>query len=179
MALTEVYTGSTAALSLATADTPEGADAKAVLDGYALQTVGRLTDVRISVDTALKEFYEVGRRHPVSLSPGDIAIHGSAQRAYVNGALLFLLLGRGASFTAVAEPYVQPTFEITMMFADPARPAEALSLTLGGVKFENWKLTVPEDEFVIENLCFRALTIGVLDVGADNAGNVVFAEQQG
>ncbi|MBB3044538.1 hypothetical protein [Nocardioides soli] len=178
MALTEVYTGKNAQLSLATADTPEGADAKAALDGYALQTVGRLTEVRVTVDTALKEFYEVGRRHPVSLSPGDIAIHGSAQRAYINGALLFLLMGRGASFTAVAEPYVQPTFEISMGFADPARPEEALSLTIGGVKFENWRVTVPEDEFVIENLCFRALTIGVLDVGADNAGNVVFADQQ-
>lgn len=176
MPLTEVFTGANAQLSLATPDTPEGADAKAVLDGYALQTVGRLTEVRVGVDTALKEFYEVGRRHPVSLSPGDIAIHGSAQRAYINGALLFLLLGRGANFTAIAEPYVQPTFEISMSHFDLAHPDNILSLTIGGVKFENWALTVPEDDFVLENLRFRALTIGVLDAGADDAGTVEFAE---
>jgi hypothetical protein len=178
MALTEVYTGAYGTLGIAAVDTPEGADAKAVLDGYAIQTVGRLTDVQVSVTTALKEFYEVGRRHPVSLSPGDIAIHGSIGRAYINGALLFLLLGRGASATAVAEPYVQPTFALSLAFTDPARPDEALTLEIGGVKFENWKFVLPEDEFVMENLCFRGLTIGVLDVGADNAGTVTFPAAQ-
>ena len=176
MGLTEVFTGKHGQLVLASVDSPEGADAKAVLDGYALQTVGRLTEVRLSVDTALKEFYEVGRRHPVSLSAGDIAISGTVGRAYVNGALLYLLQGRGSSDTAVAEPYVQPTFTITLALADTARPDEVLSLEIGGVKFENWKFLLPEDDFVMENLCFRALTIRILDVGKDNAGTVTFPE---
>jgi hypothetical protein len=171
MALTEVFTGAHGTLTLASEDTPEGADAKAVVDTFAIQTVGRLTDVTAKVDTALKEFYEVGRRHPVSLSPGDIAISGTVGRAYVNGALLMLLLGRGAGPTAVAEPYVQPAFTITLRLADPARPGNSLTLEIGGVKFENWRFTLPEDEFVVENLCFRALTIRVLDrEGAGGGG---------
>lgn len=184
MALTEVYTGKHGTLTLASEDTPEGADAKAVVDTYALQTVGRLTDVKVSVATALKEFYEVGRRHPVSLSPGDIAISGTVGRAYVNGALLMLLMGRGSAPTATAEPYVQPSFSITLRLADPAHPANSLSLEISGVKFENWAVGIPEDDFVMENLCFRALTIRIVDrEGAGGAADgeaaptaVAFAE---
>jgi len=163
MALTEVFTGKHATLTLATEDSPEGADAKAVVDTFAIQTVGRLTDVRVTVDTALKEFYEVGRRHPVSLNPGDIHIAGTVGRAYVNGALLMLLQGRGSGPTAFAEPYVQPAFSISLVLRDPARPGNSLTLQIGGVKFENWHYTLPEDDFVLEKLCFRALTIRVLD----------------
>jgi hypothetical protein len=53
------------------------------------------------------------------------------------------------------------------------------------VKFQNWHYTLPEDEFVMENLCFKALTIRVLDrdgSGGDGGGggeipptNVAFA----
>ncbi len=170
MALTEVFTGAHGTLTLASEDTPEGADAKAVVDEFAIQTVGRLTDVRVTVDTALKEFYEVGRRHPVSLSPGDIAIAGTVGRAYVNGALLMLLLGRGAAPTAIAEPYVQPAFSISLKLADPAHPGNSLTLEIGGVKFENWRFTLPEDEFVLENLCFRALTIRAIDREGGGSG---------
>jgi len=170
MANTEVFTGAHGTLTLASEDTPEGADAKAVVDTFAIQTVGRLTDVEVRVDTALKAFHEVGRRHPVSLSPGNIGISGSVGRAYVNGALLFLLLGRGARSVAQAEPYVQPSFTITLRLADPARPGTSLSLEIGGVKFENWHWTLPEDDFVVEDLRFQALTIRVVD--REGAGGV-------
>lgn len=170
MALTEVFTGAHGTLTLASEDTPEGADAKAVVDTFAIQTVGRLTDVQVRVNTALKEFYEVGRRHPVSLSPGDIAISGSVGRAYVNGALLMLLMGRGSSPSAIPEPYVQPTFTITLRLNDRARPGNSLSLEIGGVKFQNWHFTLPEDEFVAENLCFKALTIRVVDREGSGGG---------
>ncbi|GAA3816194.1 hypothetical protein [Cellulomonas soli] len=163
MALTEVFTGKHGTLTLAAEDTPEGAAAKAVVDAYGVQVVGRLTDVKVTVDTALKEFYEVGRRHPVSLSPGDIAISGTVGRAYVNGALLLLLQGQGSQPTAVAEPYVQPTFGITVLFLEPARPDDVVALEIGGVKFQNWRFSLPEDDFVLEDLCFKALTVRVLD----------------
>jgi hypothetical protein len=163
MALTEVFTGAHGTLTLASEDTPEGADAKKVVDTFAIQTVGRLTDVEVRVDTALRAFHEVGRRHPVSLSPGNIAVSGCVGRAYVNGALLGLLLGRGAAPVAQPEPYVQPSFTISVRLADPARPGTSLSLEIGGVKFENWAWTMPEDDFVVENLRFQALTIRVVD----------------
>jgi len=170
MALTEVFTGAHGTLTLASEDTPEGADAKAVVDAFAVQTVGRLTDVQVRVDTALKEFHEVGRRHPVSLSPGAILICGSVGRAYVNGALLMLLMGRGSGPTAVPEPYVQPTFTINLRLQDPARPGNSVSLEIGGVKFQNWHYTLPEDEFVVENLHYKALTVRVIDREGDGGG---------
>ncbi len=163
MPLTEVFTGAQGTLTLANEDTPEGRDAQAVIETWEVQTVGRLTDVDVRVDTALKEFYEVGRRHPVSLSPGDIAISGTAGRAYVNGALLMLLMGRGSAPSAIAEPYVQPSFNMTLSLKDPAHPGNIVSLEIGGVKFENWSYRLPEDDFVMENLRYRALTIRVID----------------
>jgi len=171
MALTEVFTGAHGTLTLANEDTPEGKDAQAVIETWEIQTVGRLNDVEVRVDTALKEFYEVGRRHPVSLSPGDIAISGVVGRAYVNGALLVLLMGRGSAPTAIAEPYVQPSFIMTLRLNDPAHPGNTISLELGGVKFQNWHYTLPEDDFVVEDLRFKALTIRAIDrEGGDETG---------
>lgn len=171
MALTEVFTGAHGTLTLANEDTPEGRDAQAIIEEWEVQTVGRLTNVEVRVDTALKEFWEVGRRHPVSLSPGDIAISGTVGRAYVNGALVSLLMGRGAAPTAIPEPYVQPSFTITLRLNDPAHPGNTVSLEIGGVKFENWQFVLPEDDFVVEDLRFRALTIRVVDrEGGDDAG---------
>jgi hypothetical protein len=159
---TNVYTGSNGTLILANEDTPEGADAKPIIDGYEIQTVGRVTGVRIAVVTDLEEFHEIGRRHPTSLHPGNIHISGGVERAYINGALLYLLLGRGVNTTAIPEPYVQPTFNMTVSLTDPAVPARA-ALELRGVKFRDWSYAMPEEDFVMENVSFKALTIRVLD----------------
>jgi hypothetical protein len=176
MAMTNVFTGSNGALTLATEDTPEGKDAKAVLDTYELQTVGRLTDVVVYVRTDLEEFHEVGRRHPTSLHPGNVHIGGKARRAYVNGALLFLLLGRGASPSNIAEPYVQPAFGISLALNDPAAPGSSATLELKGVKFENWTYALPEQEVVLENITFKALTISVVDKEAPAGGGDAVAK---
>ena len=124
---------------------------------------GRVTGVAIYVDTDVQEYYQIGQRLPVSLNPERIAIRGEIERAYMNGALLFLLLGRGASKTAVKEPYVQPTFSMTVALSDPAVPANKASLQLKGVKFLNWGVSVPDDDFVMEKVKFKALTISVID----------------
>ena len=163
MAMTNVFTGANGTLTLAVEDTPEGHDAKAILDAYELQTVGRVTEVQVHVDTEVAEFFEVGRRHPVSLHAENVHISGSVGRAYVNGALLFLLLGRGAAATAVPEPFVEPTFNISLAHADPAHPGSSATLELKGVKFQNWDYALPDEDFVMENLTFKALTISVVD----------------
>lgn len=170
MALNNVYTGANATLTLANEDTPEGQDAQRVIDAYQTQTVGRLTGVKVRVDTELEEFHEVGRRHATSLHPGNIHISGSVERAYINGALLLLLQGRGSGATSVAEPYVQPVFNMTVALSDPASPGSSVSLELKGVKFENWGYSLPEDEFVMENLCYKALTVRVIDREAPEGG---------
>jgi hypothetical protein len=179
MAMTNVFTGSNGTLTLADEDTPEGKDAKAVLDTWELRTVGRVTDVEICVQTDLEEFHEIGRRHPTSLHPGDIHISGKVGRAYVNGALLLLLQGRGAAPTSVAEPYVQPTFNMTVSLNDPAVPGNAAGLELKGVKFMNWSYSLPEADFVMENVTFKALSIRVLDKEAPAGGGEATAKAPG
>jgi hypothetical protein len=170
MAMTNVFTGSNGTLTLADESTPAGIDAKAVMDAYELRTVGRVTQVQVRVTTQVDQFYEIGRRHPVSLHPGAVAVAGAVGRAYVNGALLTLLLGRGAGATQVAEPYPLPAFSMSLALADPAVPGNSASLELRGVVFDSWTYGVPEEDFVMENLTFRALSISVVDKEAPAGG---------
>ena len=164
MPMDNVYTGANGTLSLATENTPEGQDGKVVWSAYSkTPEVGRVTGVQIRVRTDLKEYYQIGQRHPVSLNPENVAISGEIDRAYMNGALLFLLLRRGAGPTAVKEPYVQPTFTLKLTLNDSAVPNNKAALELKGVKFMNWGVEVPENDFVIENVEFKALAISVVD----------------
>lgn len=170
MAMTNVFTGANGTLTLAFEDTPEGQDAQRVIELYQITTVGRVADVEVCIQTDLEEFHEIGRRHATSLHPGNIHISGKVGRAYINGALLFLLQGRGAAPTQVAEPYVQPVFSMRLALNDPAVPGNTAALELKGVKFQNWSYVMPEDDFVMENLTFKALTISVLDTEAPPDG---------
>jgi len=176
--MTNVYTGANGTL-LFQADTtnaPEGADATTILGQapYNLNNtaVGRVTGVEIHVNTDLQGYYQIGQRHPVSLHPENIHISGKVNRAYINGALLFLLLGRGANPNKVNEPYPEPALKMQVKLADPAVPGSAATLTLHGVKFENWAFSVPEDDFVMENVTFKALFLEVDDaMAAGSAAN--------
>lgn len=176
MAMTNIYTGANGTLTLANEDTPEGQDAQAVISTYEMTTVGRVTGIEICVQTDLEAFHEIGRRHATSLHPGNIWISGKVNRAYINGALLELLLGRGAGPTQVAEPYVQPTFNMSVRLNDPAVPGTSATLELKGVKFQNWAYTMPEDDFVLENATFQALTISVIDREAPPGGGEAVAQ---
>jgi hypothetical protein len=176
MAMSNVYTGANGVLLLSPdtspARLPEGNDAQALLDAamYDIFEVGRVSGVEIHVQTELEEFHEIGRRHSTSLHPGNIHISGKISRAYINGALLFLLLGRGANPNNIDEPYVQPALLMNVILQDPAVPSTRSVLNLEGVKFENWAFAVPEDDFVMENVTFKALRIRVQDEEATTPG---------
>lgn len=166
-----VYTGKNGTLTLIADTTPpgiEGKDAGAVLSAYNNKStspaIARVTNVEVYVQTKLEEFHEVGTRKAISLHPGDIFISGKIGRAYVNGQLLFLLLGKGASATKIAEPYVQPVFQLKLDLNDPANPGQ-VELVVDGVKLENWVQSIPEEGFVMENVTFKALDIHVVDAG--------------
>lgn len=164
MAMTNVFTGASGGLFIASAGgNPETDDAKAIEDLYDFLQVGRVVNVEVYVQTDLEEFHEIGRRHPTSLHYGNIHIGGKIDRAYINGSLLWLLLGRGASATVVPEPYVQPTFFMNVVLADPAFPGNRAILNIDGVKFQNWSYRLPEDDFVMENVTFKALRISIQD----------------
>lgn len=166
MPLNDVYSGVDGTLILLGSGTEaESADATAVtdLEAFSITEVGRVTGVELHVDTDLREFHEIGLRHASSLHPGNIHIWGTIDRAYVNGALLYLLLGRGASPNNVAEPYPQPAMAMNLVFQNPAVPGHRSVIDVLNIKFENWALRMPEDDFVMEKVRFRALRVDVRD----------------
>lgn len=172
MPLNDVYSGADGILVLGAGGTDaESADATAIneLEAFSIFDVGRVTGVELHVDTDLREFHEVGRRHAVSLHPGNIHIWGTIDRAYVNGALLYMLLGRGASPNNVAEPYVQPALSMNLVCQNPAVPGHRNVIDVIDIKFENWAVRMPEDEFVMEKVRFRALRLNVRD---DEGGEI-------
>ncbi len=160
---TNVFRGSDATLTLANEDSPEGQVAQEIIEFYNLSPVGRAVNVEVNVQTELELFHEVGKRHPAALRPGNINVSGSIGRAYINGALLRLLLGKGALPEREAEPYPQPSFNLMLDLVDPAVPGTSSTLTVHGVKLENWAYSLPEDDFVMESVSFKGLFITVED----------------
>lgn len=165
MANTNIFRGSDATLSLAPTDAtlPEGEAANEVIEFYQLSPVGRATGVEVYVETELEAYHEIGRRHPSQLRPGNINIRGHITRAYINGALLRLLLGSGAVTERTAEPYPQPSFNMQLRVEDPATPGTTSTITVHGVKLENWSYNLPEDDFMMESVSFKGLFISVED----------------
>lgn len=163
MANTNVFRGSDATLTLANEDTPEGQVASEIIEFYKLSPVGRAVNVEVHVNTDLEFFHEVGKRHPAALRPGNINISGTIGRAYINGALLRLLMGKGALPEREAEPYPQPSFNLMLDLKDPAAPDTSSTLIVHGVKLENWAYFLPEDDFVMESVTFKGLFITVED----------------
>jgi hypothetical protein len=165
MANTNVFRGSDATLTLAPSDpnVPEGVEANTVIEEFQLSPVGRASDVEVYVQTDLKAYHEIGKRHPAQLRPGNINVSGKIGRAYINGALLRLLLGKGALVNRENEPYPQPSFNMVLSLTDPATPGTTSVLTVHGVKLENWAYALPEDDFVMESVTFKGLFISVED----------------
>lgn len=156
--------GSSAVLQLANEDTPGGQLGGQIFnDEYSIATVGRVTGVEIRVETDLEVFHEIGTRQPVSMAPGNINISGRADRAYINGGLLRLLMGRlaGAGANEDAFPVeLQPIFHMILDTTDIRQPGTVgTKLTVFNVRFDDWAVVVPEDDFIMENVTFKGLRI--------------------
>ena len=147
-------------LGVEDASTPEGQAADALVSQYDLSNVvGRLTSVAISITSDVKPFFEIGRRYPTHLRPGVINVTGTAERAHVNGALLKLLLGDGATSPPSSPNFVQPSFNLIATLKDSARPTQQSKVTIFGVRFSSWNYTIPTDAFVMEKVAFSALRV--------------------
>lgn len=156
-----VFRGSDAVLVLAVDDasTEEGKAANSLITEYNLSNVvGRLQKVQIRVENEVRPYHEIGKRFPTELRPGNINVSGSAERAHINGALLRLLLGDGSK-SPPADPISQPSFNIVLNLKNPALPANSSKVVVFGAKFDTWTFTLPEDDFVMESVTFRALRI--------------------
>lgn len=159
---TTVYRGSDGTISLATDAGPEGDRANAVNEAYSLTPIGRVTGVTVRVTNDVKPFHELGQRFATDLRPGNINVYGTIERAYINGALLKLMLGDAAD-SRPAGTFVGPSFNLAIRLENPAVPAVTSTLTVMGVKLEEWFYDLPEDDFAVEKANFRALWLKVED----------------
>jgi len=140
--------------------TPEGKAADALVSQYDLSNVvGRLTNVSIGVESDVRPFYEIGSRYPTHLRPGVLRVSGTAERAHVNGALLRLLLGDGATSPPSGPSFVQPSFNLISTLRDQNNPAHSTKVTVFGVRFDSWTYTIPSDTFVMESVSFQAMRV--------------------
>lgn len=157
-----VFRGSDAALVLAVDDagTVEGKLADGLISEYELSSVvGRLQNVQVQVQNDLRPYHEIGKRYATELRPGNINVTGSIGRAHINGALIRLLLGDGSKSPPPGDVFSQPAFNIVIAIKNPALPENSSTLTVFGVKFDSWSFALPEDDFVMEAVTFRALRI--------------------
>ena len=126
--------------------------------------VGRVTGVGLSVATRVQAFHEMGSRLPRELRAGRIEISGEVERAYVNGALLRLMLGDYAT-TEEAAGFVIPDLDMVVALDNQQPPGDPgnSTLTVYGVMFDRWRVDLPAEDFMLENLTFKARRIGVAD----------------
>ena len=162
MANTNVFRGSDGSLVLAVDAGVEGEKTQAIIDEYELTPVGRVTNVEVRVTSDLQPFHELGQRYATELRPGNVNVTGTIERAAINGALLKLLLGDAAT-SRPAGTFANPSFNLDLRLENPARPGVSATVTVHGVKIENWSYQIPEDDFVMEKVDFKALWISTED----------------
>ena len=156
------FTGTDAVISLAVEGSPAGDAAKSIVDTYSLTPVGRVTGIEVRVSSELIPIHETKQQYPTEIRTGNVTVSGTIDRAYINGAMLKLLLGAAAE-SRPAGAWVQPTFNILIQMANPANPDTSSTVQIHGVKFQNWSLHIPEEEFIMEKVEFLGLWISVND----------------
>src|SRR5262249_54327974 len=150
-------TGMDGAISVAVESGVEGDAAKAVNDTYSLTPIGRATGVTVAVDSEMKPFHEMGQRYATELRPANVNVSGTIGRAHVNGALLKLMLGNdGAGGSRPAGAFVSPSFNLSLRMENPGFPGNTSTVTVHGVKLDGWTYSMPEDDFVLEQVSFKA-----------------------
>ena len=160
-----VYRGSDGTIAVAVEPGLEGDKAKAVNDQYSLTPIGRVTGVTVRVTNDVRPFHELGQRFATELRPGNVNVYGSIDRAYINGALLKLMLGEAAN-SRPAGSFVSPSFNLSIRLENPSLPGVTSTVTVMGEKLEEWNYELPEDDFAMEKDNFRALWVKVEDASA-------------
>lgn len=160
-----VFRGSDGSISLATEAGPEGDKANEINEAYALTPIGRVTGVTVNVTSDTKPFHELGQRIATELRPGNVNVEGTIDRAHVNGALLKLMLGDAAT-SRPAGTFISPSFNLNLRLENPSVPDTNATVTVMGVKLDGWSYSLPEDDFVMEQVSFKALWVKVEDTGA-------------
>ena len=163
MAEAKTYYGTDGELVLNVAEGAPGAD---TLSTYFPDDspVGRLKNISVYVTMDIKAFHELGSQRPTELRAGNIHIGGTVERAYINGALLKLMLGTYADQPEAPAANV-PSFNMTVTLDNFQQEGEAGNSVMKvlDVYFDTWQFNLPEDDFVLEKLSFKARRITVED----------------
>jgi hypothetical protein len=159
---TSVFTGADGSIALAASQGKEGDAAKKVIADFDTITVGRVRSINVEVTSEVRAYHQLGQRYATELRAGNVSIKGTIGRAYINGALLRLLLGEAAD-TRPAGSWAQPTFNITVLAENAAVPGVRSTITLHDAKLESWMFAMPEDDFVMESVGFQAAYLTVKD----------------
>jgi len=144
---------------------PAGID-QAIYTKYLGETgvVGHVMGVSVCVQTEIKAAYEIGKRSATELRAGNISISGSVEKVYINGAMLRLMLGQ---YTDAEEGagFLIPSFSMKLILDNmaPAGDAGNSIISVFGVMFDSWQVNLPEDDFMMEKLSFRARRISLAD----------------
>jgi hypothetical protein len=76
------------------------------------------------------------------------------------------MLGAGPAQSRPQGSFPNPSFNLSIRLENPALPGNFSAVTVMGVKLSEWNLSLPEDDFVLENVAFRALWVKVEDASA-------------
>ena len=161
---TSVFTGADGSITLSVPQGLEGESAQEVLDTFEMINVGRVQNVKVEVYSEVRAFNELGQRYATQLRPGNVTIRGTIGRAYINGAMLRLLLGEAADARPAAS-WAQPSFNITLLAQNAAAPDVNNTVTIHDAKIDSWVGDWPEDDFLMESINFQALYLTVADEG--------------
>ena len=142
-----VYRGSDATISVAVEAGPAGDKAKEIVDKFALTPIGRATGVTVKVTNDVEPFHELGQRFATEIRSGNINVSGT-----IDGA-----------DSRPAGTFASPSFNLTMQLKNPALPGSSVTLTVMGVQLAEWSYDMPEDDFVMEQVGFRALWVKLED----------------
>lgn len=159
---TSVFTGADGSMTLSVPQGMEGESAQKVLDTFELINVGRVQNVRVEIHSEVRAFHEIGQRYATQLRAGNVTVRGTIGRAYINGAMLGLLLGEAADSRPAAS-WTQPSFNITLLTQNAAEPGVSNTVTIHEAKIDNLGINMPEDDIVLESLNFQALYLTVED----------------
>ena len=161
---TSVFTGADGSITLSVPQGLEGESAQEVLDTFEMINVCRVQNVKVEVHSEVRPFNELGQRYATQLRPGNVTIRGTIGRAYINGAMLRLLLGEAADARPAAS-WAQPSFNITLLAQNAAAPDVNNTVTIHDAKIDSWVGDWPEDDFLMESINFQALYLTVADEG--------------
>lgn len=165
---THVFTGLDGAITVAVETGVAGDAAKAVNDVYLLTPIGRATGVTIEVTSDMRPFHEMGQRYATELREGNTNVSGTIGRAHINGALLKLMLGEaGASGSRPGGAFISPTFNLSLLMENAGFPGNSSTVTVHGVKLDGWSFVMPEDDFVMETVSYKALWVSAEDAAGE------------